>query len=48
MVSSGSRESSIHKPQATAIPGDQGMHICDAWCKGYKCYAVKSESVIVS
>lgn len=54
MVSIGSRESSIHYPTATAFYGDQGIHICDAFCKGYRCNAAdcfnlrKSESAIVS
>lgn len=55
MVSIGSRESSIHYPTATAFYGDQGIHICDACCKGYRCNAAdcfnlirKSESAIVS
>lgn len=54
MVSNASRESSVHHPHATAIHGDQGIHICDACCKGYRCNAAdcfnlrKSESVFVS
>lgn len=50
MVSIGSRESSIHYPTATAFYGDQGIHICDACCKGYRCNAADcfNQSAIVS
>ncbi|XP_011435531.3 uncharacterized protein LOC128182413 isoform X1 [Crassostrea angulata] len=39
MVSNENQESSIHHPRARVIHGDQGMHICDACCKGDRCNA---------
>nr|XP_034327331.1 uncharacterized protein LOC105333980 isoform X4 [Crassostrea gigas] len=39
MVSNENQESSIHHPRVRVIHGDQGMHICDACCKGDRCNA---------